>query len=170
METFKNLFNLYLLIGMIAMLTVLPALYNIGLCKLGTDNNITIGDRIACCMPVYGWFYARNLYANHHLSFGGIASLMATIGFVLRLGTMFMKSLPDSKKVLFMAIFFLTLVVAYVLFMVDIATIILPIDSIVMWVPVKLVLIVMPPIAMAYVGAFLYNKVNYADKVKGRRH
>lgn len=170
MSTFNHLFNLYLTIGMASMLTVLPAMYNIGLCKLGTDNNINFMDKVQCCIPVYGWFYARNLHSNHHLSFGGIATLLGLVGFLLRISTMFMKSLPQDKKALFAAIFFFSLVISYLLFMVDIATILLPIDSTIMWVPIKLILICIAPIAMAYVGAFLYNKISYADKSRRKGH
>ena len=170
MTMFKQLFNLYLIIGTVSMLTILPAMYNIGLCKLGTDNNINFMDKVQCCIPVYGWFYARNLYSNHYLSFGGIANLIALIGFLLRISTMFIKSIPPEKKALFIAIFFFSLIISYFLFMVDIATVLLPVDSTIMWVPIKLILICIAPIAMAYVGAFLYNKVSYADKFRRKGH
>jgi len=83
---------------MVSMITILPAMYNIGLCKLGTDGDVNFMDKVQCCIPVYGWFYARNLYSNHYLSFGGVANLIAIIGFLLRISTMFIKSLPQEQQ------------------------------------------------------------------------
>ena len=153
MTTFRQLFNLYLIIGLVSMITILPAMYNIGLCKIGTDGDVNFMDKVQCCIPVYG-----------------VANLIAIIGFLLRISTMFIKSLPQEKKALFMAIFFFSLIISYFLFMIDIATILIPIDSTIMWVPIKFILICITPIAMAYVGAFLYNKVSYADKFRRKGH
>lgn len=162
---FQKLVVLYFLFGVIAVTYVAPAMYSLGVLKIGTDNMLDTSDKVKCFIPFVNLFYSKSFYSNS-MSWTGIGYLLVTFSLVLRIVGIFI--LPDKVKIYTLLILYVMALLAYILTMVDILTVLYKVDSAILPFAFKLFLIVAAPVGMLYIGVFLYNKVRKHEKSKSR--
>ena len=115
MSTIVGLITVCTAVGLFSLLFVTPALMCMGLVKISNEFELSIKDRILCCIPVFNYFYSWNMYSGSYFSLSGVGYLFASLMTIIRVGMYFNVPFESGIHLVTVYIWLIAVVMSWIL-------------------------------------------------------